>query len=141
MTRTRPFLLIMVGAHFAGPVAAQSSGPPGDLASAAQNAIQALPSAAKDKLLVKDLLGAKVVGPGGNPVGTVEDLVVVPGGRVVAAIISTKAKGAGRIPVPFSAVKLSRTAGTLGLTLPVEVSKLRAMKEIQSLADQLPGVN
>lgn len=113
------------------PALAQSSGSqllsqmaPGDVASAAADATKALGSAAQDKLLVRDLLGAPVSGPGGATVGTIADLVVIPGGRVVAAII---------------AAKVSHTAGKLGLTLPVSLSDLRGMKEVQSLAKAIPG--
>ncbi|MFC4173565.1 PRC-barrel domain-containing protein [Microvirga sp. GCM10011540] len=113
---------------------------PGDVASAAASAAQTLTSSAKDRLLVKDLLGAQVTGPGGGTVGTVEDLVVIPGGRVVAAIISTKDKNTGRIPVPFAAVKLSRTSGKIAMSLPVALSDLKNMKEVQQLSKAVPGV-
>ncbi len=89
---------------------------------------------------MRDLLGTNVTGPGGSTIGTVADLVVIPGGRIIAAIISTKDKKTGRIPVPFSIVKVSNTAGKLGLALPVSVSELKGMKEIQSLAQAVPGV-
>lgn len=113
---------------------------PGDIASAAKSAAQTLTSNAKDKLLVKDLLGAPVHGPNGSAIGTVEDLVVLPGGRVVAAIVSTKSKSTGRIPVPFAVVKLSRTSGKLELNLPVQVSELTGMKEVQELKSAIPGM-
>ncbi len=112
---------------------------PGDVASAAAKAAQVLRSVAKDKLLVRDLLGAPVSEPGGGKVGTVADLVVIPGGRVVAALISTKDKNMGRIPVPFSAAKVTHTAGKLGMTLPVSLSDLKRMKEVQSLTQVIPG--
>lgn len=113
---------------------------PGDVASATTEALHTLGSAAKDKLLVRDLIGAKVTGPSASPLGTVEDLVVIPGGRVVAAIISPNAKDLGRVPVPFSVTKISHYAGKLELTLPVSLSELKGMKEVQSLAQALPGV-
>jgi hypothetical protein len=128
------------------PALAQSSGSqmlsqmvPGNVASAAADAAKALGSAAQDKLLVRDLLGAPVSGPGGGTVGTVADLVVIPGGRVVAAIIAAKDKKIGRIPVPFSAAKVSHTTGKLGLSLPVSLSDLKGMKEVQSLTQAIPG--
>ncbi len=146
MQRRKRLYLILAVAPLAGPVGAQpaptqalSQMASGDVASAAQKAIEALPSAAKDKLLVKDLLGAQVIEPGGSTVGIVEDLVVIPGGRVIAAIIST-AKDTGRIPIPFAVVKVSHSAGKLGLTLPVSISELRGMKEIQSLRKHVPGL-
>jgi len=128
------------------PAFAQNSGSqmlsqlaPADVASAATEAAKALGSAAQDKLLVRDLLGAPVSGPGGGTVGTIADLVVIPGGRVVAAIIAARDKEIGRIPVPFSVAKISHTTGKLGLTLPISLSDLRGLKEIESLAEAIPG--
>lgn len=105
----------------------------GGIASAAKSAAGALASAGKDKLLVKDMLGAEVTGPGGETIGTVENLAVIPGGRVVAALLSTRSKDTGRIAVPFSAVKISRGAGKLGLGLPMSLSKLKSMDKVQAL--------
>jgi hypothetical protein len=68
-----------------------------------------------------------------------QNFVVIPGGRVVAAIVATDVKGTGRIPVPFSMVKVPHTAGKLGLTLPVGLSELKNIKEIQTLA-AMPGM-
>lgn len=122
---------------------AQGSGgsPLGDLASAAGDAVKALQSAAKDSLLVKDILGAEVTDPRGGTVGHIENLVVIPGGRVVAAIVAIKDKGMGRIPVPFAAVKLQRKAGKLGVALPATLSEMKGMKEVQALTQALPSVN
>ena len=72
--------------------------------------------------------------------GTVENFVVIPGGRIVAAIIATDAKDTGGIPVPFSLVTVTHTGGKLGLTLPVGLSELKGMKEIQALAAAIPGM-
>lgn len=113
---------------------------PGDVASAANSAVQALTSAAKDKVLVKDLLGASVTVPGGDTVGTVENLVVLPGGRVIAAIIATKSSQTGRIPVPFASVKLSQASGKIGVMLPASVSELNGMTEVQKLKGLIPGM-
>jgi hypothetical protein len=43
-----------------------------DVTSAASEAASALKSAAKDKLLIADLIGADVTGPSGSRVGTME---------------------------------------------------------------------
>jgi hypothetical protein len=53
--------------------------------------------------------------------------------------VATDAKGTGRIPVPFSMVKVPHTADKLGLTLPVGLSELKNVKEIQTLA-AMPGM-
>lgn len=132
------FCLALLAAVCALPAAAQGTG---DIASAAKSAADELASGAKDKLLVKDMLGADVTGPGGEKIGTVENLVVVPGGRVVAAIVATDAEDTGRIPVPFSVVKMAQAGGKLGLELPVGLSKLQGMKEVQALAGAVPGLD
>ncbi|WP_230533399.1 PRC-barrel domain-containing protein [Microvirga roseola] len=113
---------------------------PGDVASAAKSAADTLTSSAKDSLLVKDLLGAQVSGPGGDTVGTVDNLVAVPGGRIVAAILVPQGQGGDRIPVPFSIVKVAKTSGKLGITLPVSLSELKGMKEVQQLVSAVPGL-
>jgi hypothetical protein len=110
-----------------------------EIASAATDAAEALKNAAKDKVLVKDLLGTTINGPDGKAIGTVENLVVIPGGRVVAAILATGGK-TGRIPVPFTAVKISKSAGQLEARLPMSLTELRNMKEVQQLGDVLPGL-
>lgn len=76
--------------------------------------IQALRSAAKDKLLVKDLLGVRVTDPGESTIGTVKDFVLILGGRIVAATISTMDKKAGHIPVPLSVAKVGIPLGSSG---------------------------
>lgn len=121
------------------PAAAQSngSGSP-DLASAAKEAATALSDSAKDSLLVRDLLGATVTAPGGEKSGTVEDLVVVPGGRIVAALVKTGSDGE-RIPVPFSAVKVTRSASKLSLELPESIEALKKDSAVDALAKAIPG--
>lgn len=132
-----PALILAAASLQTAPATAQTMT---DVTSAAKSAAKTLGSAAQDKLLVRDMLGAGVSGPNGKTVGTVDDLVAIPGGRIVAAIIATDAADMGRIPVPFSMVKVSRTAGKLGFALPAELSELKNMKEIQALAAATPGV-
>jgi hypothetical protein len=136
-TNILPGLIIIAVTFQNAQVKAQT---PSDVTSAAKSAAETLTSVAQDKLLVKDMLGADVSGPGGKTMGTVENFVVIPGGRIVAAIIATDAKDTGRIPVPFSLVKVTHTAGKLGLTLPVGLSEMKGMKEIQTLAAAIPGM-
>lgn len=135
---------LFAGSVIVEPALAQSSGSSGiaqsDVASAAKNVLDSLPSAAQDKLLVRDLLGAKVTGPDGSELGTVENFAVIPGGRIIAAIVSAKGSGKGRVPVPFSVIKVSQSAGKLDLTVPVSLSELQGIKEVKSLAKKLPGV-
>ena len=117
------------------PVVAQDLPSPGDLTSASSiaSAAQTLAGQAGDRVLVRDLLGKELKGADGNTVGTVEDLAVIPGGRVIAAIVST---GEGsRIAVPFAAVKLAGSASELQVSVPA--SELTGLTELQSLAQSL----
>ncbi|WP_181707653.1 PRC-barrel domain-containing protein [Chthonobacter rhizosphaerae] len=119
---------------------AQSTGSaPSDLATAAESAAATLSKSAKDSLLVRDLLGAEVTAPGGDVSGTVQDLVVVPGGRIVAAIVEPKAKGADPVPVPFAAVKVKKSASRLQVELPEPLSSLKSDKSVAALAKAIPG--
>lgn len=102
-------------------------------ASAIASAAESLESKLGDRLLVRDLLGKELKGADGESVGTIEDLAVVPGGRVIAAIVST---GDGsRIAVPFAAVKLADSASRV--EVPVAASELTGMSALGSLATAL----
>ena len=107
----------------------------GDLAGAAKEAADTLKQAAADKLLVADMLGAEVTGPGGERLGTVENLAVVPGGKLVAAIIALE--GGDKLPVPYRMVKVSRAQQKLGVTLPVSLEDLRGDEAVKALASAL----
>ncbi|MDX1655464.1 MAG: PRC-barrel domain-containing protein [Candidatus Competibacteraceae bacterium] len=107
----------------------------GDLTAAAQEAVKTLASAAKDRILIRDIFSAEIKGPQGQTVGTVENLAVIPGGQIVAALVET---AQGRtIAVPFKAVKVARAAGKLALSLPVGLSELEGMEALQSLTGEL----
>ena len=108
---------------------------PGDLAGAAKEAADTLKQAAADKLLVADMLGAEVTGPGGERLGTVENLVVVPGGKLVAAILALE--GGEKLPVPYRMVKVSRAQEKLGVSLPVTLEDLRGDEAVEALAEAL----
>lgn len=90
---------------------------------------------AADSLLVRDLLGKEIKGSDGETVGTIDDFVVVPGGRLVAAMVKTDDDT--RIAVPFAAVKVTGRAEDAGLDLPVKASEVREMDELKELADKL----
>ena len=107
----------------------------GDLSSAATAAAEALKGAAEAKLLIADLIGADVTGPDDRKLGTVDDLVAVPGGRIVAAVLSVE--GGERLPVPFGLVKVANAADASGVSLPVTLDELRADEAIRTLADAL----
>jgi sporulation protein YlmC with PRC-barrel domain len=118
----------------AAPAVAQDLPSPGDLtgSSAIASAAQSLLDQTEERLLVRDLLGKELKGADGEVVGTVENLAVAPGGRVIAAIVSTEDM---RIAVPFGAVKLAAAGSGLEATVPA--SELTSMSELQSLAESL----
>ncbi len=132
MTRTIA-ALAAAGLALAAPAAAQEQEPgaaaavPGPVGSAAK----ALRQAGENALYVGDLLGAEVTGPGESVVGTVENLVAVPGGQLVAIVVVT---GEGeRVPVPYKAVKVARTTDRLGLTLDVSLEDLKGRSAFSAL--------
>ena len=90
-----------------------------------------------DKVLVADLIGLEVRGPGGEPLGTVEDLAAIPGGRLVAALMSLE--DGTRIAVPYAALKVAGARGTLEATLPMSAEELGGMRELKELAASLGG--
>jgi PRC-barrel domain len=101
--------------------------------SAIASAAQTIAEAAKDKVLVGDLIGQSLTGVEGDTIGTVENLVAVPGGRLVAALVRTS--DGTRIAVPYAALKVSAAAQGLSATVPA--SELTGMGELQSLAQSL----
>lgn len=114
---------------------AASSVATGDLTGAASEAVDALKGADEARLLIADLIGAEVTGPGGQVLGTIEDLVAVPGGTLVAAILAVE--GGERLPVPYQLVEASRGADALGVSLPVGLEELRADETVAALASAL----
>lgn len=104
-------------------------------ASSIASAAQTLSEAGMDRLLIKDLIGKELTGSDGNTAGTVEDFVVIPGGRVIAALVSTS--DGTQLAVPYAAIKVVNAAGNAGLQTPVTASELRGMSELQSLASSV----
>lgn len=99
------------------------------------SAAQSLREAGMDKLLIQDLIGKTLSGTDGNAVGTIEDFAVVPGGRIIAALVSA---GDGTvIAVPYAAIKVVNAAGTASLHVSVRASELQGMSELRSLANSL----
>jgi PRC-barrel domain len=136
MTRLHNLMIAAVLA--AVPAAAQESGSdaqrvsdPAALASAAKD----LAGMASDRLLIKDLLGQELAGPDGNSVGTIEDLVVVPGGRVVAALVETS--DGTRLAIPFAAVKLASAADGPPVSTTLKADEIKGMSELKTLAQTL----
>ena len=101
------------------------------------SAAQAILDAGVDAILVGDLIGAAIGGPGGEALGTVENLIAAPGGRLVAAL--TTLEDGTRIAVPYQALKVSGAAGAAKATLPMDADELRGMDELKDLAQSLGG--
>lgn len=64
-----------------------------------------------------------------------ENFVVVPGGRLIAALVETE--DGTRIAVPFTAVKLADAAEDAHMQVSLGASELQDMDELKSLAESL----
>jgi hypothetical protein len=118
----------------AGPAFGQDGVLPGDLGGEATKALEELRGAAKERILLADMIGVRVTGPSGETLGTVRDLAAIPGGRIVAVVMEVP--DGGRVAVPYQLVTVSQTADTLGVSLPVGVEPLlknAAVNEMSSL--------
>jgi sporulation protein YlmC with PRC-barrel domain len=104
-------------------------------ASSIASAAQALSEAGMDRLLIKDLIGKELTGSDGNTIGTVEDFAVIPGGRIIAALVSTS--DGTRLAVPYAAIRVANAATSASLQVPISASELLDMGELQSLASSL----
>jgi hypothetical protein len=124
----------------AGAGMAETLTDPAKIGDAAAKAADRLAKKAKSKVLASKMIGRKVTGPGGGTVGTVEDLVVVPGGQVVAVLVKP---GSGQpVALPYGALKVSAAssaADSLGLSLPVSLEEARAMQGMQALTKAVTG--
>jgi sporulation protein YlmC with PRC-barrel domain len=113
---------------------------PAKIGDAAQKAADQLRGKAKGKLLASKMIGREVTGPGGGTVGTVEDLVVVPGGNVVAVLV--KPSNGQPVALPYGALKVSAAssaADKMGLSLPVSLEEARGMQGMQALTEAVTG--
>lgn len=113
---------------------------PAAITDAAASAAQTLEKSAKGHLLVAEMLGSEIAGPSGDTLGTLENLVVIPGGKIVAAIV--KPKQGDPIALPYQALKVSAAASAgkkTGLTLPIELEKARGMSALQDLTAAVLG--
>jgi len=108
-----------------------------DSPDAIAGAARAMAKAAKDRLLVKDLLGRKLQGPDGQPLGTVDNLAVIPGGRIVAALVTLP--DGTRLALPFNAVTLATSAQGVQATVPATAEQLKGMPALVDLAGSLTG--
>jgi ribosomal 30S subunit maturation factor RimM len=126
-------LLLLLGS---APAAAQDLP---DLSSASSDAVSALKKAAENKLLIADLIGADVKEPSGRVVGTIKNLVAIPGGRIVAALIKPS-DSSDLLPVPFQALKVAKASETASATLPDTMKNLRNSSAVKDLSSALGSV-
>lgn len=105
-----------------------------DVGTMTSDAVATLKGAAKDRLLVGDMIGSPVNGPSGSEVGTIANLVAIPGGRLVAVVVDLS--DGSKLPIPYQVMKIELAADTLNISLPVTVDELRndsGVKELQGL--------
>jgi hypothetical protein len=89
----------------------------------------------RDGLDTDDAIGAQVVGPGGETIGPITDLLVDEGGRIVRAIIDVGASvGAGSKPVAVELDRLRRAEDHLVLDIGAE--RLAALPEYRKTGDR-----
>ena len=103
----------------------------GDIAG---DATKTLSEKARQKVLVRGMLGSEITGPGGGTIGTLDNLVIVPGGQVVAAIV--KPEDGEPLALPYQALKVSAAASAgkaAGVSLPVGLEELRGMQSVKDL--------
>ena len=104
----------------------------------ASDAVSALTEAGRDKLLIADLIGAKITDPSGEA-GTLTNLVAVPGGRIVAALV-TPAGGGDPVVIPYQLVKIDAAADALGLSLPEPLADLAGRSGMAELGQAVGGL-
>jgi sporulation protein YlmC with PRC-barrel domain len=131
MRQAIPALLLSLA-----PLAAsgQSLPDPSALADRASEAAQSVRDIAGEHLLIASMIGREVIGPDGGAVGTVEDFAVLPGGNLVAAVVS-RGDGA-RIALPWDAVKAGVAAGE-PVGIPFTAAEIDGQEALRDLADAL----
>ena len=123
-----------LSAQTAGTDVAQTLSDPSAIADSASKAASTLTGKAKEHVLVRQMLGQQVTGPGGDVLGTLDNLVVVPGGQVVAVVV--KPEQGQPVVLPYQALKVSAASSAsekLGLTLPMSLKEAKDMSAIQDL--------
>lgn len=113
------------------PDAVDEIGSASELGDAAEKAV----NEAEDSLLIKDLLGKEVKGVDGDTIGEIENFVVVPGGRIVAALVETD--DGTMLALPMAALKLAATADDAGIEVPVPASEVVDLDKLKESAEKL----
>ena len=135
---TRPFRLALALPFLLPlPLAAQELSPEalGELTSldGLGAAADRIAQAAEDPILIRDLLGQEIAGADGTAIGTIEDMAVIPGGRIVAAIVTVDGT---RIAIPYAALKLD-TAADVAAEVGFTADELKGSEALTSLANTL----
>lgn len=110
---------------------------PSEVASAVTEAASQLKSRGKDKIMISKVLGSQVKGPSGQTYGTVDDLVIIPGGRVVAALIKPS-DGGDIVPIPYTALKLGSASAKGNVVISQSLDEIRdsqATEELRAALD------
>jgi ribosomal 30S subunit maturation factor RimM len=126
--------LFILPALVSPPAGAQSPADAAAIAEGAAALASEVGEIAADSLLIADMLGAEVVGADGQPIGTVEDFVAAPGGRLLAAVVARS--GGGRVALPWTAVKAGVAAGGT-IELPMTEAELDGAEALRDLTKVL----
>ena len=130
----RPLALAASLAWAATPALAQGLPDLDAVAAQAADLTGRIAEAAADQVLVADMLGRDVIGPDGTALGTLENLVVLPGGNLVAAVIA-RPEGR-RIAVPWDAAKAGVKAGQ-PIEIPFSAAELDGAEALRDLTGAL----
>lgn len=114
---------------------AQDGAAPSDALGAVSDAATALREAATEKILVGDMHGQPLTGPSGEKVGTVRDLAVVPGGRLVAVVVELS--DGERVALPYQTRAVSSAAEALDLSVPVDTREILEDARVAELSELL----
>ena len=140
MTRKLLGLLLCALVQLAAdPGAAQPASPAPHRQEEAYRSYLALPDRAtlmlRDGLDTDDAIGAQVVGPGGETIGSITDLLVNEGGRIVRAIVDVGASvGGGSRSVAVELDRLRRAEDNLVLDMGAE--QLAALPEYRQVGNR-----
>ena len=103
--------------------------------SAVRDAGSCLGEAAREQVFVADFPDSDAKGPGGDVVGTVRTVAVIPGGTIVAMVIDLE--DGGRTAVPCRAVTVSRAPGQAGMTIPFTLAEMTGDAALAALGEAL----
>lgn len=127
-------LTLAAALALAAPATAQDLTDPGAVGDAAADLMGQGIDLAEEVLLIRDLLGREVLGPDGDSLGTVENFVLIPGGNLVAAIVTLP--DGQRIALPYQAVSAGVTLNG-PVQIPMTRAEIDASQELADLTDAM----